>query len=332
MRNESPADLADGVLAGHRGALAKAITLTESTRLDHREESQEVMDRVLGATGKASRIGISGTPGVGKSTFIEAFGMELLERGHRVAVLAVDPSSQTTGGSILGDKTRMVDLNRSDHAFIRPSPSRGTLGGVTLRSRDAVLLCEAAGYDMVLVETVGVGQSETAVSRITDLFVLLIGPGGGDDLQGIKRGVMELADLIVVNKADGSMKDAAELTAESYRSALHLVRSKWAEPTEVITTSALDRSRVKTTTEDILRTWQRLSDDGSLTTLRQSQADHALATAITDLVQSTLEQDSWFSSNRQRLEDEVRAGRVSVTSAAAELSRRLLAGSSGQLP
>lgn len=218
--------LVRGVRAGNRRALAQSITLVESTRADHQAEAQQLLTSLLPYTGNAVRIGFSGAPGVGKSTFIEAFGLYLIEKGHKVAVLAVDPSSTRTGGSILGDKTRMDELSRHDRAFIRPSPSGGTLGGVARRTREAMLLTEAAGYDMVLVETVGVGQSETAVADMVDMFVLLLSPGGGDSLQGIKRGIMELADLLVVNKADGDLEPAARRAQQEYQSALHLMRPK----------------------------------------------------------------------------------------------------------
>ena len=194
-------------------------------RADHRDDAVALLDAILPATGAATRVGISGAPGAGKSTFIETLGMHLVDAGHRVAVLAVDPSSARSGGSILGDKTRMEQLSRRPEAFIRPSPSGGTLGGVARRTREALLVCEAAGFDVVLVETVGVGQSEVAVAGMVDLFVLLLAPGAGDELQGVKRGIVELADLLVVNKADGDLADLARHTAADYGHALHLVRS-----------------------------------------------------------------------------------------------------------
>ncbi|CAM3726117.1 methylmalonyl Co-A mutase-associated GTPase MeaB [Roseateles saccharophilus] len=210
-------DLAERLKSGERRALAKAITLVESTRVDHREQADALLTELMPGTGGALRLGISGVPGVGKSTFIEAFGLLLLERGHRVAVLAVDPSSSLSGGAILGDKTRMEKLSMDPRAFIRPSPSSGTLGGVAEKTREALLLCEAAGFDIVIVETVGVGQSETAVAGMTDLYLLLQLPNAGDDLQAIKKGVMELADLIVINKADidpaAAMRAQAQITS-----------------------------------------------------------------------------------------------------------------------
>lgn len=217
-------DLSEKVAAGDLRALARAITLMESGRADHRTQAETLIRALLPSSGNSIRIGITGVPGVGKSTFIEAFGMALVDRGHRVAVLAVDPTSPRSGGSILGDKTRMEKLARSKNAYIRPSPSGGTLGGVARRTREAIIAVEAAGYDVVLIETVGVGQSETAVNDLVDMFMLLLTPGGGDDLQGIKKGIVEMADLIVVNKADGDLAPAAERARRDYTSALHLLR------------------------------------------------------------------------------------------------------------
>ena len=213
------------LLAGDRRALAQAITLIESTRADHRERADALLAAVLPHTGKSVRLGITGVPGVGKSTLIERFGLSLLDRGRSLAVLAIDPSSKRGGGSILGDKTRMEELSRRTAAFIRPSPAGATLGGVARRTREAMLLVEAAGFDTVVVETVGVGQSETAVADMVDMFIVLLLPAGGDDLQGIKRGVIELADLIVVNKADGDLKATARRSAADYKHALRMLRS-----------------------------------------------------------------------------------------------------------
>jgi len=232
------------LLAGDRRALAQAITLIESTRADHRERADALLAELLPHTGqkggKSVRLGITGVPGVGKSTFIERFGLSLIERGRSLAVLAIDPSSKRGGGSILGDKTRMEELSRNPAAFIRPSPAGATLGGVARRTREAMLLVEAAGFDTVIVETVGVGQSETAVADMVDMFIVLLLPAGGDDLQGIKRGVIELADLIVVNKADGDLKATARRSVADYRHALRMLRSPTAGWTpEVTSASAL---------------------------------------------------------------------------------------------
>ena len=218
--------LAAGVVRGERRALARAITLIESTRDDHRTAAEALLEAVMPRTGGSVRLGATGAPGVGKSTFIEALGLHVIGAGHRLAVLAVDPTSKLSGGSILGDKTRMERLAREPGAFIRPSPAGPTLGGVARRSREAMLVCEAAGYDVVIVETVGVGQSETAVADMVDMFLLLIAPGGGDDLQGIKRGIVELADLILVNKADGDLAPAAHRTVGDYANALRLLRPR----------------------------------------------------------------------------------------------------------
>jgi LAO/AO transport system kinase len=248
--------LRDDLVDGQRRALARAITLVESTRPQDREQAGELLGSLAEATGGAMRIGLSGTPGVGKSTFIESFGMKLIGQGRRVAVLAVDPSSTVAGGAILGDKTRMERLVRERDAFIRPSPSGGELGGVARRTREAILLCEAAGFDTVLVETVGVGQSETAVAQMTDMFLLLLAPAGGDELQGVKRGVMELADVVVINKADGALKDAAARTRADYASALRLFRARDGEAEGyplALTASALEEEGLDGVWEALVR-------------------------------------------------------------------------------
>jgi len=262
----------EALLAGNRRALAKAITLVESTRAEDREEAQKLLAAILPHTGKSMRIGISGVPGVGKSTFIEALGMFLIERGHRVAVLAVDPSSSVHGGSILGDKTRMEQLSQRLEAFIRPSPSAGSLGGVAEHTREALLLCEAAGYDVIIVETVGVGQSETAVAGMTDAFVLLQLPNAGDDLQAIKKGIMELADLVVFNKADID-PTAAQLAAAQMRSALsmlHPASPSWVPP--VLTLSALKKDGLAEFWQVIEKFRATLTASGEFAARRRHQA------------------------------------------------------------
>ena len=255
-------DLSAGVAAGDRRALARAITLVESTRADHRAQALTLLEGLSKTGRQALRIGLSGTPGVGKSTFLESFGLLLTGQGLRVAVLAVDPSSVLSGGSILGDKTRMERLSRDPRAFIRPSPSQSQLGGVARRTRDAVALCEGAGFDVVLIETVGVGQSETMVAELCDIFVLLMAPAGGDELQGVKRGIMEMADLILVNKADGDLKAAAMRTCADYSGALHLLRGRAQDPAgypKARTVSALEQTGLAEAWGDMrhLAEWRR---------------------------------------------------------------------------
>jgi LAO/AO transport system kinase len=256
------ADLGRGVIAGDRRALARAITLVESARADHRAAAQSLLATLAQNGREALRIGLSGTPGVGKSTFIESFGLMLTGQGLRVAVLAVDPSSARSGGSILGDKTRMERLSRDPLAYIRPSPSQTHLGGVARRTREAVALCEAAGFDVVLVETVGVGQSETLVADLCDLFILLLAPAGGDELQGVKRGIMEMADIILVNKADGALKPAALRTCADYAGALRLLRRRPQDPEgypKAMTVSALEDRGLTEAWADMqaLAAWRR---------------------------------------------------------------------------
>lgn len=273
--------LADDVVAGDRRALGRAITLVESTRADHRADAVALLEAVLPRTGTAVRLGISGAPGVGKSTFIDAFGCHVVDEGNTLAVLAVDPSSGRSGGSILGDKTRMEELARRPEAFIRPSPAGRTLGGVARRTREAMLLCEAAGYDAVLVETVGVGQSETAVAEMVDLFCLLAGPGAGDDLQGVKRGVMELAELLVVTKADGDLAAAANRAAADLRHALQLLRPvhrSWTP--KVVPTSAHAGTGLGEVWQAVLDHRAALEASGELTTLRAEQARQWLWTEL----------------------------------------------------
>jgi LAO/AO transport system kinase len=313
-------ELDDAVLAGDRRALARAITLVESTRPEHRAQAESLLDAVLPATGGARRIGISGTPGVGKSTFIEELGLRLVGHGQRIAVLAVDPSSARTGGSILGDKTRMGDLSRRPDAFIRPSPSSGSLGGVARRTREALLLCEAAGFDVVLVETVGVGQSETAVAEICDLFLLLVAPGGGDDLQGIKRGIMELADVVAVNKADGEMAFAARHTAADYRHALHLVRPKWpGRPTQVLSCSARTGDGLPAVWDALCELHEELRGDGSLDALRRRQAVDAMWRDFDERLTRRYREDPAVARRATELERQVGDGERSPASAVSAL-------------
>ena len=267
--------LASSVQNGDRRALSRSITLVESARSDHREQAAQLLEALARNGKKALRIGLSGTPGVGKSTFIESFGMMLIAQGLRVAVLAVDPSSTRSGGSILGDKTRMDRLSREKAAFIRPSPSQTHLGGVARRSREAVAVCEAAGFDVILIETVGVGQSETVVAQMADLFILLLAPAGGDELQGVKRGIMEMADLILVNKADGDLKPAAMRTMADYAGALKLLRKRAQDPEgypKALTVSALEENGLLQAWDEMnaLISWRR--ENGFFDKTRAEQA------------------------------------------------------------
>ena len=312
--------LVDGIRTGDRRSLARAITLAESTRADHREIADEVLEAVLPATGGATRVGISGPPGVGKSTFIEVFGLHVLDEGHRLAVLAVDPSSRRSGGSILGDKTRMGELSNRPGAFIRPSPGGGQLGGVARRTREAMLLCEAAGFDVVLVETIGVGQSEVAVADMVDLFALLVAPGGGDELQGIKRGIMELADLVVVNKADGDLAPAAGRTRADYASAVHLLRPKWRGwATEVLAVSALAGTGIAEVWEAIERFRAAVEADGELDAARAGQATAWLWSEVGDTLLDRFRADPAVAAELPALEADVAAGRIAPTRAARHL-------------
>jgi LAO/AO transport system kinase len=310
-------ELVSSLCSGDRRSLARAITLVESTRDDHRKEAVALLDEVMASTGRAVRVGISGAPGVGKSTFIEALGLHVSDRGSSLGVLAVDPSSSRTGGSILGDKTRMVELGRRDNVFIRPSPAGTQLGGVARRTRESMLLCEAAGFDVVFVETVGVGQSETQVAEMVDLFVLLVSPGGGDDLQGIKRGIMELADLVVVNKADGDMAPAAGRTAADYRHALHLQAPRsasWAP--EVLTCSALHGTGIEEVWDRIGTAHGQLATSGDLATNRSRQAVAWMWSEIRDSLVSRLGSSAEIAALLADLEPEVSAGTRSASSAA----------------
>jgi len=312
--------LAERIRAGDRRALARAITLVESTRPPDRKEAEALLTELLPDTGKSARIGISGAPGAGKSTFIEAFGTYLTGQGHRVAVLAVDPSSQRSGGSILGDKTRMEKLARDPGAFIRPSPAGTTLGGVARRTHEALLLVEAGGFDIVLVETVGVGQSETAVAGMADLFVLLLSPGGGDDLQGIKRGVMELADLVLVTKADGDLAGAAARAETDYHAALHLMRPKYPglEP-QVRKISALKGEGIEAAWEAMSGYRAALLKQGLLDRLREDQARRWFWSEVEAVLAETIAGDPKAAAAARGLEAAVVAGRALPHSAARAL-------------
>jgi LAO/AO transport system kinase len=323
--HETVSDLASAVRAGDRRSLARAITLVESTRPDHRHEAVALLDELLPATGGSIRVGVSGAPGAGKSTFIEALGLHLVDHGHRLAVLAVDPSSRRSGGSILGDKTRMEMLSRRTEAFIRPSPSGGTLGGVARRTREALLLCEAAGHDVVLVETVGVGQSEVAVAGMVDVFVLLLAPGAGDDLQGVKRGIVELADVVVVNKADGDLAAAAERTAADYANALHFLRSRtegWevrVERASALLGEGIDRVWSAIEAHEAL-----LTATGALSARRAEQARDWMWSEVNDGLLDALAVDPAVAVEMDVLEEDVRAGTVSPAAAAQRILKHFL--------
>jgi LAO/AO transport system kinase len=313
-------ELADAVISGKRRALARAITLVESSRHEHRADAKALLAQIMPNSGNAIRIGVSGVPGVGKSSFIEAFGEHIIEQGHRLAVLAVDPSSGRTGGSVLGDKTRMARLASNPSAFIRPSPSAGTLGGVARRTRESILLCEAAGYDVVLVETVGVGQSEYAVADMTDMFLLLMLPGGGDELQGMKRGIMELADLILVNKADGELRAAATRAAADYANALRLFRPRvhgWTVPVE--SCSAVEGRGIAEAWAQVETFKRRFTQDGSIARRRGVQARAWLWNEISEGLSAALMSDPRVAARVRELESGVVSGKVAVVDAAAEV-------------
>jgi LAO/AO transport system kinase len=305
---------------GDRRALARAITLVESSRPDHREDAEKLIEAVLPASGGAVRIGISGPPGAGKSTFIERFGLEGIALGRQVAVLAVDPASKRGGGAILGDKTRMAELARAQAAFIRPSSTGDSRGGVARRTREAILLCEAAGFDAVLVETVGIGQTETAVAEIVDIFVLILGPAAGDELQGIKRGIFELADLVLVNKADGEFAAAAQRSVADYASALRLIRPpqpEWQVPVRAV--SALEGTGIREVWDDVERFRAALTRTDGWSRRRAKQARSALWSEIGDSLLNRFRANPAVSRRLASLEAEVMAGTRTPTAAAGEL-------------
>ncbi|MBR0694674.1 methylmalonyl Co-A mutase-associated GTPase MeaB [Bradyrhizobium lablabi] len=316
--------LAKDLRAGHRAALARAITLIESRRSDHQAAARDLVQALLPDTGKAVRVGITGSPGVGKSTTIDALGMFLIERGHKVAVLAVDPSSARSGGSILGDKTRMAHLAASDHAYIRPSPSSGTLGGVAAKTREAMLLCESAGFDVVLVETVGIGQSETAVCDMTDFFLALMLPGAGDELQGIKKGLVELADMIAINKADGDNVKRANLAAAEYRSALHILTPRsehWHPPVEIY--SALSGTGLDRLWQKILDHRAAMNASGEFAARRREQQVKWMWSMLEQRMMARLRADAAIRAKVKKMEAEVADGRVSPAVAAEQIAEML---------
>jgi LAO/AO transport system kinase len=310
------ADLARRIEAGERAALARGITLVESRRADHQAQGRELLQALMPLTGRAQRVGITGVPGAGKSTAIETLGLKLTAAGHKVAVLAVDPTSGRTGGSILGDKTRMERLAVDPRAFIRPSPTGGALGGVARKTREAMLLCEAAGHDVVIVETVGVGQSETVVAEMVDIFLVLLIPGGGDELQGIKKGVIELADMIVVNKADIDPK-LAERSARDYRAALHLLEPAspdWTPP--VLTVSGLRDEGVDRLWAQVERHREVLGANGARAARRSDQNARWMWAMVRERLDQAFRDDPAVARLAPQLEVAVRNGRTPASAAA----------------
>ena len=321
-----PQEIARRIEQGNRRALARAITLVESSHPTHRAQAAELLE-ALGSDWQAIRIGMSGTPGVGKSTFIESFGLQLVESGLRVAVLAVDPSSARSGGSILGDKTRMDHLSRHPSAFIRPSPSQTHLGGVARRTREATALCEAAGFDVVLIETVGVGQSETMVGEMADLFVLLLAPAGGDELQGVKRGIMEMADLILINKADGDLKAAASRTCADYAGALRLMRKRAQDPEgfpKALMVSAIESNGLSQSWIEMqsLVDWRK--QNGVWQSTRADQNAFWFNAELRHALLTRLENDPEAVAASAAMQKAIRAGQVAPSVAAERVVRSFL--------
>ena len=323
-RNLPPSDLVRGIRAGDRATLARAITLVESKRADHRKTAHHLVQQLLPLTGQAVRLGITGAPGAGKSTTIDVLGTYLTGKGHKVAVLAVDPSSTRTGGSILGDKTRMAQLSSDPNAFVRPSPSSGTLGGVAAKTRETMLLCEAAGYDVVMVETVGIGQSETAVADMTDFFLVLMLPGAGDELQGLKKGIVELADMIAVNKADGDNTARAKLAAADYRAALNILTPQsttWSPP--VITYSALTQNGIPELWARILAHNEKLTASGDLAARRRDQQVKWMWTMLEERLTARLRSDASVRTKLRQVEAQVAAGKLAPMLAVEQIAKLL---------
>lgn len=318
----SAAELTAKVVDRDRVALARAITLIESTKPEDQLRAQELLEGLLPKTGRALRIGISGVPGAGKSTLIDQFGLNLVQAGHRIAVLAVDPTSSRSGGSILGDKTRMARLATEENAYIRPSPAGNSLGGVTMTTRETIAVVEASGYDVVLVETVGVGQSETAVSKMVDVFVVVAIAGAGDELQGIKRGLLELADIIAVNKADGDNIDRAERAAAEYRAGLHILaagNTNWSP--QVLTVSALQNTGLDTLWQTITARHEALRESGALAARRRDQAVIWMRELFEQRLLAAFKGGRNAARHWREMEDKVRKGEISAVAAAAELGR-----------
>ncbi|MBL4786866.1 MAG: methylmalonyl Co-A mutase-associated GTPase MeaB [Cohaesibacteraceae bacterium] len=321
---KTPELLGAAVLDGQRAALARAITLIESRNPEHRKSARILLEQILPHTGNAIRLGITGVPGVGKSTTIDTFGRQLTSTGLKVAVLAVDPSSTRTGGSILGDKTRMEFLSRDPRAFIRPSPSAGTLGGVTARTRETMLLCEAAGYDVIIVETVGIGQSETAVANMVDFFLVLMLPGAGDELQGIKKGILEIADLIAVNKADGDGTSRATAAAADYRSALHILTPKsttWAPP--VMTISGMHNEGLDDLWQEICSFRDQMQASGEWYDNRKIQQVSWMQQLLEERLVGLVRDHPSIGFLVSELENKVRAGKIPASLAVDQIMMNL---------
>jgi LAO/AO transport system kinase len=313
-------DLARGIRARERAVIARAITLIESRRSDHQKAARRLVQELLPLTGEAIRVGITGAPGVGKSTTIDALGTFLTSKGHKVAVLAVDPSSTRSGGSILADKTRMPRLSSDADAFVRPSPSSGTLGGVAAKTRESMLICEAAGYDVVLVETIGTGQSETIVADMTDFFLVLMLPGAGDEMQGLKKGVIEIADMLAINKADGDNIKRAQAAAAEYRAALHILNPRsrtWSPP--VVTYSALTGAGIAELWDSILDHRQRMTNSGELDARRREQQVKWMWAMLEERVFARLKSNPALRAKLPRIEAAVAAGRMSPAIAVEEI-------------
>jgi LAO/AO transport system kinase len=318
------AAIAEALRRGERAVLARAITLVESRKAEHRRTARALLQSVLPATGKAVRLGLTGPPGVGKSTTLDALGVLLTARGHRVAVLAIDPSSSRTGGSILGDKTRMARLSLDPAAFVRPSPSGGSLGGVAARTREAMLLCEAAGFDVVIVETVGTGQSETAVADMVDTFAVLLLPGAGDELQGIKKGVVEIADVLAVNKADGDNRARAQAAAAELRAALQILgRHDPVWSPAVVTVSGLTGDGLEGFWEQVLLHRERMAAAGRLAETRARQQVAWMWAMIRERFEAGLRENPVVAERLPALEAAVRDGTMSASVAADEVATRL---------
>ena len=333
MSHADPIELTRALRNGDRRALAQAITLVESQRADQRRAARQLLEQLTPHGKESIRIGISGVPGVGKSTLIEALGQYVIAQGYRLAVLAVDPSSALSGGSILGDKTRMEQLGRDNQAFIRPSPTGRTLGGVTRSTREAIMLCEAAGFDVIFVETVGVGQSETAVAEMTDMFILLLLPGAGDELQGIKRGIIELADLVLINKADGDSADAAQRAAAEYRNALHYLRPRnehW--QVKVETCSAIEGAGIDAIWHGVLDYKKATTASGALLKRRAAQSDAWMWQEVSSGLLQALREDPAITTQINKLEQAVMHGEMSASVAAQTLIEDFLGdpGTSGE--